>query len=330
MTDEEFSQLISKTKFPRTVEGKNATEPLVGVGSLSNYEQTPREQLVDFLSRKLYSDDREGRDRAEFLMRALDVTPAGIPLAASDTTRAISEGRYRDAVLPGIATALPFMGKPARMLTGMKRLGTADDVAETLANSQKAPNTLSPIDSGVDAAPPELPSPPQQTLPERKAHKVAAGRFENKLETDRELSNSAGFNVPKPAIPGHTMFWQRSSPWIAPRGPMGRPPRPFSADYPKGAATDDEGNLLFDMEGRPLTAPLIAGRRKLNGRDERVRPSDIRSLVENGMGAEIRRVPRDRLVQPWALGDAWYHIENGPELIQVWDALPEDQAAVVL
>lgn len=161
MTDEEFAELFSDKKSPRTFEGtdktyiertdfsnlprgffdipisKNPTPPF-SVGSISNYVPTPREKLAYFLNRTIFSDDRAGQDRAEFLLRPIDVSPAAIPFAAYDTTRAIGEGRYKDAILPSITVAAPFIGRFAKVLPGVKHIGPGDSVIENFPSSAKA------------------------------------------------------------------------------------------------------------------------------------------------------------------------------------------------
>jgi hypothetical protein len=63
-----------------------------------------------------------------------------------------------------------------------------------------------------------------------------------------------------------------------------KPSRPFSADYPSGAPADDSGRLLFDIEGRPLRAKYIAGRRVAGGEDVRLTPAEIWDLVKRAIG----------------------------------------------
>ncbi len=66
--------------------------------------------------------------------------------------------------------------------------------------------------------------------------------------------------------------------------PPHKPPRPFSADYPAGAPTDPSGRLVADIEGRPLTAKYIAGRRVARGEDEGLTPLEIWDLASEAMG----------------------------------------------
>ena len=76
--------------------------------------------------------------------------------------------------------------------------------------------------------------------------------------------------------------------------PPSKPPRPFSADYPSVAPTDASGRLLVDMEGRPLTAKYIAGRRIAGGKDQGLIPPEIWDLVRKAIGRRpIEYSPED-------------------------------------
>lgn len=66
------------------------------------------------------------------------------------------------------------------------------------------------------------------------------------------------------------------------------PLRPFAADYPNGAQVDEAGRLLHDIEGRPLTAPIVAGRTHSGAGDLAVSPSDVRSIGEAITGRPVR------------------------------------------
>jgi hypothetical protein len=57
-----------------------------------------------------------------------------------------------------------------------------------------------------------------------------------------------------------------------------KPQRPFSADYPQEPATDATGRLRFDLEGRPLVAKTIVGRRVLGAGDEALTPAESNAV----------------------------------------------------
>jgi hypothetical protein len=71
--------------------------------------------------------------------------------------------------------------------------------------------------------------------------------------------------------------------------PPVKPQRPFSADYPSGAPTDASGRLIADIEGRPLPAKHIAGRRVAGGADEALSPAQANSIIEEATG----RLPKE-------------------------------------
>lgn len=72
--------------------------------------------------------------------------------------------------------------------------------------------------------------------------------------------------------------------WPKMYDPPSRPPRAFSKDYPSGATADESGRLLTDMDGRPLTAKYIAGRRTIGGKDVGLEPREIYDLIRNLIG----------------------------------------------
>jgi hypothetical protein len=77
--------------------------------------------------------------------------------------------------------------------------------------------------------------------------------------------------------------------------PVYNPPakslRPFEADYPNGAPSDAAGNLTHDIDGRPLTASYVAGRRVVGGSDQAIQPAEVRSIGEETTGRGIMEAP---------------------------------------
>jgi hypothetical protein len=97
--------------------------------------------------------------------------------------------------------------------------------------------------------------------------------------------------------------------------------RPFEADYPHGAQAGPAGLLTADRDGRPLTAPLVAGRREVGGADQGVSGEDVAGLV-----ASLTGRGHDQTADPRIIGkDAGRYIvgrgENGPER---WIAIHRD------
>src|SRR5712671_3973695 len=74
--------------------------------------------------------------------------------------------------------------------------------------------------------------------------------------------------------------------------------RPFAEDYPGDALTDRQGRLRHDIEGRPLRAAFVAGRRLLRKADERLSPDDIKkALAQLNINLDYRdpRAFRERI-----------------------------------
>jgi hypothetical protein len=63
------------------------------------------------------------------------------------------------------------------------------------------------------------------------------------------------------------------------RKPPSKPQRPFAEDYATDPPTDEQGRLLHDIEGRPLDAKFVAGRRFSGKADEPLSPEDIRAAI---------------------------------------------------
>jgi hypothetical protein len=100
------------------------------------------------------------------------------------------------------------------------------------------------------------------------------------------------------------------------------PARPIEADYPKGVPADDTGTLRESIEGTPLTAPFIAGRRSATGLDQALQPEDVVTVGEGLIGRRTEAVP-SRALPRGALGAYITRPGiDGPErYIQVHDRL---------
>lgn len=116
MADNELSKLlppsVTRMQWPQTFEGKNQTH-IGGIGSLSYYHPTPRDRLIGVLH-EIYGNSPEARNRIDNMMQRVDFF-ASAPFGAYDAIRAVGEGRYKDAILPGIAAVAPFMDKPIKL-----------------------------------------------------------------------------------------------------------------------------------------------------------------------------------------------------------------------
>lgn len=76
-----------------------------------------------------------------------------------------------------------------------------------------------------------------------------------------------------------------------------KPPRPFELDYPSGAPADASGRLLTDIEGRPLGAATVVGRRVVGGHDEALPPEGAFALGEATTGRRPQGVAASQLGQ---------------------------------
>jgi hypothetical protein len=75
--------------------------------------------------------------------------------------------------------------------------------------------------------------------------------------------------------------------------PPAKAPRPFEADYPNAEGVANEaGQLVKDIEGRPLGAEFIVGRRELGGADE---PLLAPGVLAEEYGIPVERVPARRI-----------------------------------
>jgi hypothetical protein len=69
-------------------------------------------------------------------------------------------------------------------------------------------------------------------------------------------------------------------------------PRSFARDYPViERFADDAGNLARDIEGRPLTAEYVVGRRMVGGKDQAFPPAQLDALTEATTGARSAVAP---------------------------------------
>jgi hypothetical protein len=88
--------------------------------------------------------------------------------------------------------------------------------------------------------------------------------------------------------------------------PPDLPQRPFPRDYPHGARVDAEGRLAHDMEGRPLHARFVFGRRTNEGSDVGLQPGDHDRLAV----AMVRKPATDEF--PERMRGAWGEIGFDP------------------
>lgn len=108
--------------------------------------------------------------------------------------------------------------------------------------------------------------------------------------------------------------------------PTPTPQRPFHDDYPQGVAGPDGSRLLADIEGRPLSAQYIAGRRVGGGVDEGLGGGDTHGIA-GSLGITKNLRPR---TGPDLKGDAGRFVESGGKRdIYVDQKLAPEQAGRV-
>ena len=85
--------------------------------------------------------------------------------------------------------------------------------------------------------------------------------------------------------------------------PPEKPQRPFTQDYPGAKAPALKNILLTDIEGRPLTAEFVAGRRLLGKPDEALSIADLEAALKR-LGIVLERLPRT-MFKPGVYGKYW-------------------------
>jgi hypothetical protein len=74
--------------------------------------------------------------------------------------------------------------------------------------------------------------------------------------------------------------------------PPPEPPRPFKEDYPGYPVIDTQRKLLFDIEGRPLDARFVAGRRVSGEADVPLSPEEMKGAIRKA-GIRLMDIPPD-------------------------------------
>lgn len=137
--------------------------------------------------------------------------------------------------------------------------------------------------------------------------------------------NAALTAVPMGRAPQNSMARKPYMIYNAPE----KPPRPFEWDYPSGARTDATGKLTHDIEGRPLTAPHVAGRQVLGGADEAIPSTQFDTLAEATTGRSAQAVPPREMGSD--LGRIGLNRVTGrPEYIKYRSDLPPQKAPLVV
>lgn len=106
------------------------------------------------------------------------------------------------------------------------------------------------------------------------------------------------------------------------------PERRFEADYPNGARADETGRLQVNVDGRPLIAPLVAGRNMIGQGDRALGEKELLDFAA-AKGIPVRRVPAEEL--PGSHGMYRYELfSRKPKDIRIVDDLHESHVPRVL
>ncbi|WP_315831119.1 hypothetical protein [Bradyrhizobium prioriisuperbiae] len=113
--------------------------------------------------------------------------------------------------------------------------------------------------------------------------------------------------------------------------PPVKPLRPFEMDYPKGAPGEPGSRLTVDIDGKPLTAKYVVGRRVVGGADETLSPAELNAVTQATIGSLPEAVAQGALPKD-AIGV--YRTVPGPEGLRreigVLKTLPEDTAKMAV
>lgn len=75
----------------------------------------------------------------------------------------------------------------------------------------------------------------------------------------------------------------------------GETPRPFEADYPRGASFNEQGRLTHDIEGRPLSDKAFVVGRTQKAADNPFPQTEFNALTEKTTGRGIKVVPKSEI-----------------------------------
>jgi hypothetical protein len=152
------------------------------------------------------------------------------------------------------------------------------------ADSEKLPDAYVGANATATSARPNVPAQAAESA-EADSATVPAESKATPVEADDR--SSANPNTAEPARVIVAAQRARMNP------PPPRPQRPFDKDYPEEPATDAQGRLLTDIEGRFLSAKFVAGRHFSGEADVPLSPEDIKgAMAEAGVG--IKHVKDER------------------------------------
>jgi hypothetical protein len=266
-----------------------------------------------------YSKGKAARDFAQLAQIAALLSGANGPKTRA--TRAsvpnISDGsalalpraedfRNAAASIAGNSASFQTEQKLLRLWTehGIPPIEVAEDalrdrtIAEAIrSDSEKLPDVYAGTNRTTTAAgtpPPVTKQPIERAQVDRAT--VPAENQAGSMKTEERLP--ADQNAPEPA----PMIAQSRD--VAMYAPPRIWQRPFAWDYREPPRTDATGRLLRDIEGRPLRADFVAGRRFAGKADEPLSPDDIGTALEQ---LDLRLIETPKLPTKSAGAVGLYH-----------------------
>ena len=188
--------------------------------------------------------------------------------------------RNAAAAISGTPASFPVEQKLLRLWTdhGIPPAEVAEDalrdrtIGEAISSdSEKLPDIYAGTNATVTAAsaPPDAPA---QLAKPAQADSATVPMESEAAPAGAHDRSSANPNTSEPA----RIIAESSD--IGLYEPPRKRQRPFVEDYPR-YQTDARGRLLRDIEGRPLGAKFVAGRRFSGKADERLSPDDIKNAI---------------------------------------------------
>lgn len=118
-------------------------DPRLGDGrTLSSYQPTLRERATDYVRGLLFSDDREGQQRAERVLDVVDATGLGLPMDFYDAGREAGMGNYGAAGVLGAMTALPLPAAVKKSASTKIRQTVKDPIRNANPGIYKNPKVI--------------------------------------------------------------------------------------------------------------------------------------------------------------------------------------------
>ena len=91
--------------------------------------------------------------------------------------------------------------------------------------------------------------------------------------------------------------------------PPEKPQRSFHDDYPEAVGSDESGRITVDIDGRPLSAPIVVGRRVPGGDDEAASPEQFVAIADE-LRTTVKHASRSG---PELKGDFGRFVKTAPD-----------------